>query len=694
MKKITSILIIICCVILLAACTDIDLFHKHDYTSVKYNQNGHWLECECGEKAAVEFHKGGTATCEKLAVCSVCSTEYGQLTSHNYTTFGKNESQHWAECSCGDKKSVESHSYSTLKFNETEHWYECVCGDKMDVESHVGGVATDTERAECSVCHAEYGELVKATEGLVFALNDTQNAYIVVGYYGASENVYIPATYDGKPVSKISHEAFSSSTSIFITSVTIPGSITLIDNGAFGATFKAVIYCEAKSKPVTWSNDWNLSQASNYMSVVWDYKNNSVADDGYTYRITVDGINYAIKGDEAKVVGTNIAGDVTVPASITYNGKTYTVTSIGCAAFACNSATTLFNMHTGFDMTGVSLPDTLESIEMGAFFGCCSLESVEIPEGVTEIAWGAFARCKSLSSITIPDTVLYIGEYAFQETAIASVMIPDSVVSIRDGVFMDCSLLASINVEGNNPNYTSVDGNLYSKDGKKLLVYAPGKTATLFTVPADVTAIGTFAFYECTYLTEVVIPIGVTTVETDAFAWCDDLKIYCEIDERPDGWSAGWKYNWNIYAYWGGEWQYGTDGDPMFAKSRYVGEYGLHHITEGPIGQDPKYVYYLGEQYYGSVLTQHTIRATINAGEGNDTISYDFGSPVRVTCNFVILSDTSAVAYLDSPVDLFNNGNSTNVFYFDIVEIDGQFCFVLKASLIYSDFTYYVVKVA
>ena len=694
MRKIASILIIISCALLLSACDFIfEPSHTHDYTTVKHNENGHWMECSCGEKAAVEFHKGGSATCENLAKCSVCSAEYGELASHDYTTFGKNGSQHWSECSCGDKKNIENHNYTTLKFNDAEHWYECACGDKVDVESHVGGVATDTKRAECSVCHAEYGELVKATEGLVFALNDTQNAYVVVGYYGAAEDVYIPATYDGKPVSKISYEAFSSYANVFITSITVPSSITLIENGAFGAVFKAVLYCEAKSKPVTWANDWNLSHASNYMSVVWDYKNNNVADDGYTYRITVDGINYAIKNGEAKVVGTNVAGDVNVPASIIYNGERYTVTSIGCAAFACNAARSPFEMQTGFDMTGVNLPNTLKDIGMGAFFGCTSLESVEIPEGVTNIGWGAFARCASLESVEIPNTVVSISEYAFQETAILSIMIPDSVTDIAEGVFMDCNFLKSITVGVNNPNYTSIDGNLYTKDGKKLLVYAPGKTEASFTVPNTVIAIGAYAFYRCPSLKTVVIPIGVTTVETNAFAWCDNLKIYCEIDERPDGWSVGWIYNWNIYAYWGGGWIYGTDGEPMPTKSAYVGEYGLHHITVGPIDGDVKDIHYLGETYYGTVLTEYTIRAIINEGEGNDSVSYNFGIPVYSTCNFVILSDTSAVAYLDDYVDLFNNGNLTNVLYFDIIEIDGEPCFVLEASLIYSNFAYYVAKV-
>ena len=104
MEKISCVLTVICCILFLAACNNnADSSHTHDYTIVKYNEIAHWLECECKDKTAVEFHKGGSATCTDLAVCSVCSTEYGKLESHNYAVTNKNEVQHWLECLCGDK---------------------------------------------------------------------------------------------------------------------------------------------------------------------------------------------------------------------------------------------------------------------------------------------------------------------------------------------------------------------------------------------------------------------------------------------------------------------------------------------------------------------------------------------------------------------------------------------------------------
>ena len=180
MKKLLCIITIICCFLLLAACTfNTDPSHMHDYTIVNYNENAHWLECECKDKTAVEFHRGGTATCAELAVCSVCFADYGKFESHNYIE-KKNETHHWLECSCEDKKNEADHNHTILKFNEVEHWYECACGDKKNVEAHSGGTAAENEKAECSICSAKYDEIKKASEGLTFVSNGDGTCYVAV----------------------------------------------------------------------------------------------------------------------------------------------------------------------------------------------------------------------------------------------------------------------------------------------------------------------------------------------------------------------------------------------------------------------------------------------------------------------------------------------------------------------------------
>jgi len=78
-------------------------------------------------------------------------------------------------------------------------------------------------------------------------------------------------------------------------------------------------------------------------------------------------------------------------------------------------------------------------------------------------------------------------------------------------------------VDANNAYYKDIDGNLYTKDGKTLVQYAIGKTATTFTIPNSVTSIGDWAFDDCDNLTSVVIPDSVTSIGDYAFYYCDSL---------------------------------------------------------------------------------------------------------------------------------------------------------------------------
>ena len=105
---------------------------------------------------------------------------------------------------------------------------------------------------------------------------------------------------------------------------------------------------------------------------------------------------------------------------------------------------------------------------------------------------------------------------------ITSVVIPDSVTSIGSGAFI-CNSLNQITVTEENAFYKSIEGNLYTKDGKKLLQYAIGKDATEFYIPDSVTSIGDRAFENCSALTSVVIPDSVTHIDQYAFKSCTSL---------------------------------------------------------------------------------------------------------------------------------------------------------------------------
>ena len=355
-----------------------------------------------------------------------------------------------------------------------------------------------------------------------------------IGEYAFVDCDNLTSVVIGDSVTSIGERAFFNCSSL--TSLEIPDSVTSIGEYAFCNCSSLTIYCEAASQPSGWASDWNVSNCP----VVWDYNNNEVANDGYIY-VMIDTIRYGIKDGVAMVTrqASNIQ-TATIPASITYKGTTYNVTSIG----------------------------------EDAFFWCESLTSVEIGDSVTSIGDSAFYWCSSLTSVVIPDSVTSIGDSAFDNCdSLTSIEIPDSVTSIGDYAFLSCESLTSITVDENNTTYKSIDGNLYSKDGKTLIQYAIGKTATSFTIPDAVTSIGNYAFYNCDSLTSIEIPDSVTSIGNSAFfdcssltsvvigdsvtsigeyafAWCTSLTIYCEAASQPSGWDSSWNYS-NRPVVWG-----------------------------------------------------------------------------------------------------------------------------------------------
>ena len=52
------------------------------------------------------------------------------------------------------------HQSNDWKSNETEHWQVCTCGAVFHKAEHSGGTATCTQRATCTVCGAEYGDVL------------------------------------------------------------------------------------------------------------------------------------------------------------------------------------------------------------------------------------------------------------------------------------------------------------------------------------------------------------------------------------------------------------------------------------------------------------------------------------------------------------------------------------------------------
>jgi len=198
--------------------------------------------------------------------------------------------------------------------------------------------------------------------------------------------------------------------------------------------------------------------------------------------------------------------ELVIPA--TFNGLP--VKSIGMRAF------TLSAYEKNTVITKITVSEGITDIEASAFAECINMTEISLPSTVTSIDRNAFARCESLVSVTIPAGVTEIG------------------VSI----FEDCKKLEQINVAAGNPNFASADGDLYSKDMKTLIRYAPGKNATTYTVKAGVTTIATGCF-QATRLTEVNLSAEICRIEAVAFENCANLTNVTV----PSGVSNNWWFS-------------------------------------------------------------------------------------------------------------------------------------------------------
>ena len=150
--------------------------------------------------------------------------------------------------------------------------------------------------------------------------------------------------------------------------------------------------------------------------------------------------------------------------------------------------------------------------------------SVTIPGFVTKINARAFNGCTSVKSLTIPSSVTFIGESAFKNcSALKTLTIPASVTTIEKWAFDGCTGLSEIQVAKTNPGYSSYDGVLYDKGGKKVLRYPPDKAGNSYVFPANTRTVGDSAFSDCHHLTELVIRSGIETIEQYAFDKCSHL---------------------------------------------------------------------------------------------------------------------------------------------------------------------------
>lgn len=247
-----------------------------------------------------------------------------------------------------------------------------------------------------------------------------------------------------------------------------------------------------------------------------------------------------------------------------------------------------------------TIPNGVATIGQGAFYFCMNLTLLTIPESLNKIEYDAFYYCSSLARFIVnkdnpkycsangvlfnKDTTLLIlcpngksAQYAIPNSVrsiesdafyncekLTSIVIPDNLINIDSRTFIGCWSLNKYIVGANNPKFCSKDGVMFNKDTTRIFAY-PIKKSSQYIIPSSVKAIGDFAFASSD-LTYISVPAGVTSIGqyafessinmtlvalgenvksigTGAFFYCEKLaKVKCKMKTAPSISSDVFKY--------------------------------------------------------------------------------------------------------------------------------------------------------
>ena len=231
-----------------------------------------------------------------------------------------------------------------------------------------------------------------------------------------------------------------------------------------------------------------------------------------------------------------IKGDVAIPANVNYQGKQYSVTSIGDNAFGgCTQ------------VTSVSMPASITSLGEQVFLSCTGLKRItvdanntvlkdvdgvlfdksgnkliaypnmraanyDIPEGTVELGAASFFMCNEIKNINFPPTLKKIGMLAFGICSkMNEVTIPETVTDLGDFAFYNCTGLEKAIIKANISEL-------------KRYMFSRCTALKEVSLPSTIEFIRTWAFGSCAAMKNIKLPDNLKGIEAEAFNGCETLS--------------------------------------------------------------------------------------------------------------------------------------------------------------------------
>lgn len=405
-------------------------------------------------------------------------------------------------------------------------FYRCIDLAEIEIPSYITSVGYKAFYG-CSKLEKVYYNAVCATDGsssnAVFELaGESSSAFtIIIGKdvecipsnCFKNNNVMNVLFEQGSVCESIGNYAFYGCTAL--TSVDIPSSVKSIGDSAFsGCTTLASANIR---QGMTSIGEYAFSRCKNITSITVPNTVKSIGYCAFYGCSSLESIVLPFVGDSAKTPSDTYqypfgyifgSGDGIAAKQYYYGSST--------------TSTTYSTYYIPSSLTSVTI--TGGNILYGAFYNCSSLKSITLLDSVTTIGGCAFYGCTGLNDISIPSSMTSIGVSAFDGC--------DSIDNVYYGGTMLQWLMLNNRPNSKNVVFTysiATDAFYYAIMGNSVKIVGCADGAETINIPSvidgcSVTGIGDRAFYNCTKLKNVTIPLSVKTIALGAFSGCSSLE--------------------------------------------------------------------------------------------------------------------------------------------------------------------------